>query len=690
MADTSLTQSTTARSKPAAKTKKAEPELPPVTRESAALMDRLAPYRFLIEKVSPEINGGRFPIKREVGDEVAVSADIVCEGHGKVAASIMFRAEDQGTWHEVPMRHVDNDRWSGSFLVERNTRYRYTVAAWSDAFATLRGDMEKKLHADQAIDVDMVEMRTLLELAHDKSSGPDRKALTELLEQFDEAHMDSRSRLELLMGRPAETLMRRCAMRPGLTHYEPELEVYVDRVRARFASWYEMFWRSQGTDPHRSATVDECIARLDYIKEMGFDVVYLVPHHPIGKTNRKGKNNTLTPGPEDPGSPYAIGSEEGGHMAVNSDWGTLEDFRRFVKETNRRGMEVAIDFAIQCSPDHPWIKEHHDWFKWRPDGSIRYAENPPKKYEDIVNVEFYEIDGTTHKRDLWIELRNVVEFWVEQGVKIFRVDNPHTKPFPFWEWMIRDIQNRHPEAIFLSEAFTRPKIMKGLAKLGFTQSYSYFTWRNTKWEMTEYLQELTQGEAREYMRANFFANTPDILPFHLQEGGRPAFMVRAVLATTLNSLWGMYNGFELCENTPVPGKEEYLNSEKYEYKVWDWDRPGNIRSWITKLNHMRRENPALQEYDNLKFYNIANDNMLLYGKITKDKSNFVLVVVNLDYDGAQEGAFELPLWELNLPDFASVKMEDLFSGVTFTWTGKDQKVWIGTQHPAFIWRVSPA
>jgi starch synthase (maltosyl-transferring) len=686
MADTSATQTKARTKKPA----KAETELPPVSRESAALMDRLAPYRFLIEKVTPEINGGRYPIKREVGDEVAVAADIVCEGHGKVAASIMFRAEDQGTWHEVPMRHVDNDRWAGSFTVERNTRYRYTVAAWSDSFATLRSDMEKKLNAGQSIEVDLIEMRALIELAHDKSSGPDRKALTGLLEQFDEARMDAAAKLELLMGRPAEALMRRCAMRPGLTHYEPELEIYVDRVGARFASWYEMFWRSQGTDPNRSATIDDCIARLDYVKEMGFDVVYLVPHHPIGKTNRKGKNNTLTPAPDDPGSPYAIGSEEGGHMAVNPDWGTLEDFRRFVAETNRRGMEVAIDFAIQCSPDHPWIKDHPDWFKWRPDGSIRFAENPPKKYEDIVNVEFYEIDGTTHKRDLWIELRNVVEFWIEQGVKIFRVDNPHTKPFPFWEWMIRDIQSRHPEALFLSEAFTRPKIMKGLAKLGFTQSYSYFTWRTSKWEMTEYLQELTQGEAKEYMRANFFTNTPDILPFHLQEGGRPAFMVRAVLATTLNSLWGMYNGFELCENTPVPGKEEYLNSEKYQYMVWDWDRPGNIRSWITKLNHMRRENPALQEYDNLKFYNIFNDSMLLYGKITKDRSNFVLVVVNLDFNNAQEGTFELPLWELNLPDFATVKMEDLFSGVTFTWTGKDQRVWLGTQHPAFVWRVTPA
>ena len=686
MADTSVTQTKTRTAKAAAKP--AAPDLPPVTGDSAALMDRLSPSRFLIETVSPELNGGRYPIKREVGDEVAVTADIVCEGHGKIAVSIMFRAEDQGTWNEVPMRHIDNDRWGGAFKVDRNTRYRYTIAAWSDSFMTLRGDMEKKTQAGQAIDVDMIEMRTLLDIAGSKSTGPDRKALADLLETFDEHGDNQQARLDLLTSRSVEGLMRRCAMRPGLTHHEPELEVYVDRPLARFASWYEMFWRSQGTDPNRGATIDECIARLDYIKEMGFDVVYLVPHHPIGKTNRKGKNNTLNAQPGEPGSPYAIGSDEGGHMAVHPDWGTLADFSRFVEETNKRGMEVAIDFAIQCSPDHPWIKAHHDWFKWRPDGSIRFAENPPKKYEDIVNVEFYEVDGTTYKRDLWVELRNVVEFWIQQGVKIFRVDNPHTKPFPFWEWMIRDVQDRHPEAIFLSEAFTRPKVMKGLAKLGFTQSYSYFTWRNTKWELTEYLQELTQGEASEYMRANFFVNTPDILPFHLQEGGRPAFMVRAVLATTLNSLWGMYNGFELCENTPVPGKEEYFNSEKYQYHTWDWDRPGNIRAWITQLNQIRRNNPALQEYDNLKFYSVKNDNILLYGKITQDKSNFVLIAVNLDYYNAQEGAFELPLWELNLPDFATVKMEDLFSGVSFTWTGKDQHVWIDTDHPAFIWRIS--
>jgi len=660
----------------------------PLSQESAARLEKLAPHRFVIEAVAPEINDGRYPIKREVGDDVEVFADIVCDGHAVISAAVLYRAEDEGAWHEAAMRFWDNDRWTGSFRVDRNTRYIYTITAWVDTFRTVRSDMVKKANAGQNIDVDLVEARALIQAAHDNAKGPDKQTLFDLLEEFDEAGDNLAAKIDLLLAKSTEAIMRRCEPRSGQTFYVNELEIVVDRIGARYAAWYEMFWRSQGTNPMRGATVDECIARLPYIRDMGFDVVYLVPHHPIGHTNRKGRNNAVKAEPGDPGSPYAIGSEAGGHTAVNPDWGTLEDFGRFVTSVKRHGMEVAIDFAIQCSPDHPWIKEHPHWFKWRPDGSIRYAENPPKKYEDIVNVEFYELDGTTHKEDLWIEMRNVVEFWIEQGVKIFRVDNPHTKPLPFWEWLIRDIQDRHPEAVFLAEAFTRPKLMKALAKLGFTQSYSYFTWRTAKWELTEYLRELTQSEAKEYMRANFFANTPDILPYHLQTGGRPMFMIRAVLACTLSSVYGIYNGFELCEATAVPGKEEYLNSEKYQYKVWDWDRPGNIRDWITRLNTIRRENPALHEYENLKFYNAFDDNVLLYGKVTRDRSNFILIAVNLDPFKPHECRFELPLWEINLPDWATAKMEELISGHQFEWTGKMQHIWIDNNRPAFIWRIS--
>ena len=661
----------------------------PLTQESEARLRDLAPHRFVVEEVWPEIDDGRYPIKREVGDTITVEADIIGDGHAKVAAAVRHRHEQEGSWHEAEMALVDNDRWKGTFTVDRIGRHIYTIDAWVDPYATLMDDLVKKANAGQPIDVEILEGRALIEEAHGRSRGADKKALGALVEQIEADPDNVPAVTDLFLAKSVALLMRRAGLRAGITQYHRELECVVDRVRARYGAWYEMFWRSQGTNPTRGATVAECIDRLPYIRDMGFDVVYIVPHHPIGTTNRKGRNNSLTAEPGDPGSPYAIGSPEGGHTAVNPDWGTLDDFRRFVKATHDHGMEVAIDFAIQCSPDHPWIKQHHDWFKWRPDGSIRYAENPPKKYEDIVNVEFYDPDGGPAKRDLWIEMRDIVLFWVDQGVKIFRVDNPHTKPLPFWEWLIRDVQDRHPDTIFLSEAFTRPKLMKGLAKIGFTQSYSYFTWRTAKWELKMYLEELTQGPAKEYMRANFFTNTPDILPKHLQTGGRPAFLQRAVLATTLNSTYGIYNGFELCENEPVPGKEEYLNSEKYQYKVWDWDRPGNIRDYITRLNLIRRENPALHEYDNLEFFNATDDNVLVYGKITPDRSNFILVAINLDPHHPHETLFELPLWKLNLPDWGTVVMEDLLSGHQFEWTGKRQHVWIDNSNPAFIWRVSP-
>jgi starch synthase (maltosyl-transferring) len=482
------------------------------------------------------------------------------------------------------------------------------------------------------------------------------------------------------------TLLNRAGIRTNASRYRHELEVFVDRPIAKFAAWYEMFPRSQSGDPHRHGTFDDVIARLPYVEGMGFDVLYFTPIHPIGRTNRKGRNNTLTPGPDDPGSPYAIGSAEGGHDAIHPELGTFDDFHRLVEAAHAHGLEIALDFAIQCSPDHPWIEQHPEWFDWRPDGTIRYAENPPKKYEDIVNVHFYR-DALPA---LWYELRDLVLFWVGHGVKIFRVDNPHTKPVPFWEWMIRDIQDRHPDVIFLSEAFTRPKMMRQLAKVGFTQSYTYFTWRNTKQELIEYLTELTQDEPKEYMRPNFFTNTPDINPVYLQTSGRPGFQARLVLAATLSTLYGIYNGFELCEGTPIPGKEEYLDSEKYEIKAWDYDRPGNIRDYVTRINRIRRDNPALHELTNLRFYNAWNDNIIYYGKMTAAKDNIILVAVNLDPYHAQAANFEVPLWELNLPDWGDVQVEDLFTGSQFVWHGKVQHVWLDPKlNPCAIWRLTP-
>jgi starch synthase (maltosyl-transferring) len=412
-----------------------------------------------------------------------------------------------------------------------------------------------------------------------------------------------------------------------------------------------------------------------------------VPIHPIGRVNRKGRNNSVVALSEDPGSPYAIGAAEGGHCAVHPELGTLADFRRFVAAAGELGLDVALDFAIQCAPDHPWVREHREWFRFRPDGSLRYAENPPKKYEDIVNVEFYNSD----REGLWRELRDTVLFWIEQGVRIFRVDNPHTKPVPFWEWLIREVKARCPEAIFLAEAFTRPKMMRALAKAGFTQSYTYFTWRNTKDELSEYLTELTQTAVGEYFRPNFFTNTPDILPVFLQEGGRPAFRIRLVLAGTLSPAYGIYNGFELCENTPIPEREEYLHSEKYEYKVWDWHRPGNIKREVAILNRARRENPALHEFANLRFLDCSDPNILAYAKATADRSNIVVVVVNLDPHALHASDIMLPLDEWGLDPDREILAAEAFTGYVVRWRGARQYMSLDPQEtPALLFSLLPA
>ncbi len=646
----------------------------------------LAANRVVIERVEPELDGGRYPIKRVVGDVVAVEADVFCDGHDRIAAAIKYRPQEERDWREAPLTFLDNDRWGGQFPVTRNTRYLYTIEAWRDLFESWRGEVMKKHDAGLDVAVELVEGQALLERTREQAKGADRQALGALVKRLAALEGDQGRLLQTMLGEDVRQLMRRAGIRTNASRYKSELEVLVDRPTAKFAAWYELFPRSQSGDPDRHGTFDDVIRRLPYVQGMGFDVLYFPPIHPIGSKNRKGRNNTLTPGPDDPGSPYAIGSAEGGHDALHPELGTFDDFHRLVEAAHAHGLEIALDFAIQCAPDHPWIQEHPEWFDWRPDGSIRYAENPPKKYEDIVNVHFYR--GALPS--IWYELRDIVLFWVGHGVRIFRVDNPHTKPVPFWEWMIREVLDRHPDVIFLAEAFTRPKMMKQLAKVGFTQSYSYFTWRNTKQELTEYLTELTQDEPKEYMRPNFFANTPDINPVYLQTSGRAGFQVRLVLAATLSTVYGIYNGFELCEGTPIPGREEYLDSEKYEIKAWDYDRPGNIRAYVARLNQIRRENPALQDFVNLRFYNAWNDNILYYGKATAAKDNIILIAVNLDPHHGQAASFEVPLWELGLPDWADVAVEDLFTGQRFTWHGKVQQVWLDPQvNPCAIWRIVP-
>lgn len=638
----------------------------------------------VILDVAPQVDGGRFAVKREVGDALEVSATIFRDGHDKLQAVILYRRLDETVWHEAPMQLTNPglDLWRGTVTLSANTTYLYTVEAWTDVYESWCIELEKKLAADQKVAVELLEGRALLVEAQPRARGDDARRITEALRVFD-THEDE-LRAELMLDAGLRVSMARCSDRSRAVRYDQELEVFVDRVEARFAAWYEMFHRSQGHVPNQSATFADCEERLPEVKAMGFDVVYFVPIHPIGKSHRKGKNNSLTALPGEPGSPYAIGSSEGGHTAVHPDLGTLDDFRRFVRACHAHGMEVALDFAIQCSPDHPWLKDHPEWFVVRPDGTIKYAENPPKKYQDIVNVNFFG----PHKDALWRELLDVVLFWVEQGVKIFRVDNPHTKPVPFWEWLIGEVRARDPEVIFLSEAFTRPPVLKMLAKVGFSQSYTYFTWRNFKHELTDYLVELTQSHCKEYLRPNFFVSTPDINPPFLQTGGRPAHMIRLALAATLSSVYGIYNGFELCEATPIPGKEEYLNSEKYEYKVWDWDRPGNIKDFITKINRIRRDNPALHELDNLRFYPADDDNILFYGKMTADRSNMVFIAVNVDPFDPHVAELEFPLKEMGFKAGETFQVEELLTGRKHLWRNAKQGVRLDPEvNPVEIFRI---
>ncbi len=647
----------------------------------------LAATRVAIEKVTPEIDGGRFPVKRITGEVLTVEADIFADGHDKIAARLKYRAADQRDWSSAPMAFVDNDRWAGSFPLTRNSRYQYTIEAWRDVFASWCYEVGKKHDAGLDLALELEEGRQLVALTAEAAEGADRSALTELLADLRNREADHGYQLARFLSDETRDLMERTDLRDSLSRYDKILEVTVDRTIAAYAAWYEIFPRSHSDDPERHGTWDDVIRKLPYVEAMGFDVLYFPPIHPIGKSNRKGRNNSLTATVDDPGSPYAIGSEEGGHKSLHKELGTFVDFKRLVDAAADHGLEIAIDFAIQCSPDHPWLKSNPEWFDWRPDGSLKYAENPPKKYEDITNVSFYR-EGAFPA--LWYELRDTVLFWVEHGVKIFRVDNPHTKPLPFWEWLFLEVQDRHPDTIFLAEAFTRPKMMKRLAKVGFTQSYSYFTWRNTKQELQEYLIELTKDEPREHMRPNFFVNTPDINPVYLQTSGRAGFQIRVVLAATLSPVYGVYSGYELAEATPVPGKEEYLNSEKYEIRAWDWDRPSNIRADVTRLNMIRRDNPALWQFANLEFHEALNDHIMVYSKYTDALDNLVVVALNLDPHNAQGAQFEIPLWRFGLDDHASIEVEDLLTGSRFTWTGKSQHVWLNPgQQPYLIWRLVP-
>lgn len=642
--------------------------------------------RIAIEAVAPQVEGGRFAAKCICGRALPVSAVIFADGHDQLAATLQWRMLGAADWQRVPLQPLGNDRWSASLVPTEVGRAEFSIEAWQDIYASYCYELSKKYAAGVNVQLEVEEGRQLmLDIG---AMGPAQLSdeFVELLARFASCStLDER--VALLLAPATSALLSRAEHHPHRVR-SLSYPLEIERQLAEFASWYELFPRSESGDPQRHGTFKDVQRRLPDISAMGFDVLYFPPIHPIGRTHRKGPNNSLKADQDDPGSPYAIGSEDGGHDALHPQLGSFEDFRALVGAAREHGLEVALDFAIQCSPDHPWLHEHPGWFSWRPDGSIRHAENPPKKYEDIVNVDFYAQSATP---ELWLALRDVVLGWVEQGVSLFRVDNPHTKPLPFWEWLIGEVRRQHPEVIFLAEAFTRPAMMARLGKLGFSQSYTYFTWRNNKEELQSYFSELNQPPWRDCYRPNFFVNTPDINPYFLHHSGRPGFLIRAALATMGSGLWGMYSGFEICESAPVPGKEEYLDSEKYQLRPRNYQAPGNIVAEIAQLNRIRRLNPALQSHLGFQAYTAWNDNILYFGKRTADLSNFILVAVSLDPANAQEAHFELPLWEFGLPEDAAMHGEDLMSGHTWTWHGKTQWMRIEPWHLPFgIWRIRPA
>jgi starch synthase (maltosyl-transferring) len=645
--------------------------------------------RVIIEDVTPRVDNGEFPVKRITGDAVVVEADVFTDGHDAISAALFYRVEPDGAWIEVAMEplvgaHQSGDRWRAMFQVREVGLYAFKVCGWVDHFKTWVRDLKKRVDAGQDVSVDLIIGADMIVAAATKA--PEREASWH--EIFAQSVREGGSvGLERAFSAELAGLMRRNAERRYACMSEP-LKIVVDRERARFSAWYELFPRSTSPEPGRHGTFRDVINRLPYVASMRFDVLYLPPIHPIGRAFRKGPNNSVTSGPDDPGSPWAIGAaagslepgapEEGGHKDIHPELGGLDDFRALVRAAASHGMELAMDIAFQCSPDHPYVKSHPDWFKRRPDGTIQYAENPPKKYQDIYPFDFETADW----RGLWDELKSVFEFWIAQGVRIFRVDNPHTKAFPFWQWVIGEIKRESPDVIFLAEAFTRPKVMQRLAKLGFTQSYNYFPWRNTKWELTQYLTELTQGDrpgtgVKEYMGPNLWPNTPDILTEYLQYGGRAAHIARLVLAATLGPSYGIYGPvFELCENRPVaPGKEEYLDSEKYQIRHWDLAQApesgvGSLRGLIARVNEIRHDNPAFRANFDLRFHEVDNPQIIAYSKKSVDGANEVLVVVNLDPHYKQSGFITLPLEELGLSPWQPYQAHDLLTDARYLWQGE--------------------
>ncbi len=618
--------------------------------------------RAVVDQVSPQIDCGESAIKRAVGESVTVIAHAFGDGHDHIRVELLSRPLNVELWSAQPMQHSGNDEWHAGFVIAELVDYVYTVRAWVDHFETWQADLQKKHRAGQELSVELQIGAAFLSAAAERADAADAARLQEWAAALKKPRVVDGA-VRLALSSDLTQLMQSYPDRSLATSWEPQLRVHVDRPRAVYSTWYEFFPRSAGADG-RHATFAECRAWLPDIARMGFNVVYLPPLHPIGRAHRKGRNNATEAQPDDPGSPWAIGAGEGGHTELHPDLGDLKGFRALIKAAQEHKLEIAMDLAFQCSPDHPYVREHPQWFKWRPDGTVQYAENPPKKYQDILPLNFESDDW----RGLWNELKRVVIYWARQGVRIFRVDNPHTKPFEFWRWLIAETRAVYPDLIFLAEAFTRPKVMARLAKVGFNQSYTYFTWRNTRGELEQYIRELTSTEAAEYFRPNFWPNTPDILPEYLQHGGRPAFIVRLILAATMSSNYGVYGpAFELCVDEAVEGKEEYLNSEKYEIK--QWDLTDSLRPLMRQVNEIRRDNISLQTTRNIELCQSDNQSIICYAKLSEDGSNATVTVVNLDTRHVQSGWVSLPLEHLGLDADEQYLMEDGLTGQRYIWNG---------------------
>ncbi|HLJ16890.1 MAG TPA: alpha-1,4-glucan--maltose-1-phosphate maltosyltransferase [Bryobacteraceae bacterium] len=646
---------------------------------------RSARHRVVIESIRPQIECGRFPVKRVIGEAIAVEADMFADGHDWIHCRLLYREELESEWHYAEMKPLGNDRWRGEFRVSNLGRYRYTLEGWVDRYGTWHSDLAKRIAAGQDVQIDLLIGAALVDEVAVRAVGEDADRLKEWVLAI-RTERDSEQLKAIALREDLGSIVNRYPNPEFITRHEHELVAIVDRKKACFSTWYELFPRSCASEPGRHGTFRDAEERLPYIASMGFDVLYLPPIHPVGRTFRKGKNNAAIAGADDVGSPWAIGAREGGHKSVHPELGTLEDFESLILKSSEVGLELALDIAFQCTPDHPYVSEHPEWFRQRPDGTIQYAENPPKKYQDIYPLDF----ETAEWQSLWQELKSVLLYWIDRGVRIFRVDNPHTKSFAFWEWAITEIKDQYPDVLFLAEAFTRPHVMYRLAKLGFSQSYTYFTWRNTKHELTEYFTELTQTELREYFRPCLWPNTPDILSEFLQVGKRPAFMIRLVLAATLGANYGIYGpAFELCESVArEPGSEEYLNSEKYEIRRWDVKAEWSLKDFIARVNRIRRENPALQSDRTFRFEQTDNPALLCYSKITEDLSNIIVVVVNLDAFHTQSGWVTLDLKALGVDPDRQFQVQDLLGGGRYLWQGARNYVELTPQSmPAHILRV---